>query len=89
MNNTQTTANFPFIFGIPHIKLLMELHRNEQDPFVKSELRRIIWAEFVEEQIKRGERKVYGRHIPHSHRKFRQAVERAERAERESALWSQ
>jgi hypothetical protein len=71
MNNTQTTADYPFIFGIPHIKLLTELYRNEQDPFVKSELRRIIWAEFVEEQIKRGERHAHGRYIPHSHRKFR------------------
>jgi hypothetical protein len=75
----KTTADYPFIFGIPHIKLLTELHRNEQDPFIKSELRRIIWAEFVEEQIKRGERKAYGRYIPYSHRSFQKRLDRLER----------
>ena len=78
----KTTADYPFIFGIPHIKLLTELHRNEQDPFIKSELRRIIWEEFVEEQIKRGERKVYGRHIPYSHRLYQKRLDRLEKEER-------
>jgi len=59
------------IYEVPHIKALVEAHRNETDWQAKPALRRILWEAIKEEQICRGERHAYGRYIPHSHRKFR------------------